>query len=93
MDKRCKDCIYKGYQENDPQEVWPFCMCKDKDLRIKLPDFWNYVHRYSLRYGLEHKIEKFPDESVLSCQMVQAGYNELYGTTCPHYKGVKNERV
>jgi hypothetical protein len=90
MDKRCKDCIYKGYQENDPQEVWPFCMCKDEDLRKKTAEYWNHIHKYSIRYGVEHKIKEFPKENVPSCQMVQAAYSELYGTTCPNYKGVAN---
>jgi hypothetical protein len=86
MDKRCKNCIYKGYQENDTQEAWPFCMCKDEDLRKKAAEYWNYIHRYSIRYGVEHKIKEFPKENVPSCQMVQAAYSELYGTSCPNIK-------
>ena len=91
MDRHCKDCIHKGYQENDLNKVWPFCTCKDKDLRVKLAEFWNYAHKYSIRSGIEHKLKEFPEESILSCQMVQAGYSEIYGTTCPNYKGVENE--
>ena len=89
MDRRCKDCIHKGYQENDLNKVWPFCTCKEEDLRTKLAEFWNYAHKYSIRSGMEHKLKEFPDESILSCQMVQAGYSEIYGTTCPNYEGVE----
>lgn len=91
MDKRCKNCIYKGYQENDLNETWPFCTCKDEDLRKKTAEYWNHIHKYSIRYGVEHKIKIFPEESCPSCQMVQAAYSELYGTACPNYKGAKNE--
>ncbi len=89
MDKRCKNCIYKGYQENDPQERWPFCMNKDEDLRKKAAEYWNLIHKYSIRYGVEHKIKIFPEDSSPCCQMVQAAYSELYGTTCPHQKEFK----
>ena len=87
MNKRCKDCAYKGYEERDKNEAWPFCMCKDLDLRKKTAEYWNHIHKYSIRYGVEHKIKEFPVESCPSCQMVQAAYSELYGTTCPNYRG------
>lgn len=87
MDKRCKDCVYKGYEERDKNKAWPFCTCKDEDLRKKAAEYWNYSHRYSIRYGVRHMIKEFPKESSPSCQMVQAAYSELYGTTCPNYKG------
>ena len=88
MDRRCKNCFYKGYEDHDTKEVWPFCTCKDEDLRKKTAEYWNYIHKYSIRYGTEHKIKEFPADSCPSCQMVQAAYSELYGTTCPHQKEV-----
>ena len=89
MDKRCKNCIYKGYDVQDSGELWPFCMCKDKDLRSKTAEYWNHINKYSVKYGTAHKIKEFPEDSVPACQMVQAAYSELYGTTCPHKKEYK----
>ena len=33
MEKRCQNCKYKVYEQVDTKEVWPFCACKDKELR------------------------------------------------------------
>jgi hypothetical protein len=65
-------------------------MCKDENLKNKDAEYCNHIHKYSIRYGVEHKIKEFPKENVPSCQMVQAAYSELYGINCPNYKGVAN---
>lgn len=86
MDKRCKDCIYKGYEESDKTETWAFCLCKDKDLRQKACDWLNYIDRYLIQYAVRDKYEQFPKNRVPSCQLVQGAYSELSGITCTQYK-------
>lgn len=85
MDKRCKDCQYKGYAEHDTNETWPFCLCADEDLRQVACEWLNYINRYSIKFGVKEKYKHFPKENVPSCQLVQASYQELYSKSCPNY--------
>lgn len=91
MDKRCKNCIHKGYQENDKNETWGFCLCKDKKLRQTTCEWLNHINRYSIKLGVKEKYKEFPKDNVPSCQLVQASYQELYGISCPHLKELKGE--
>ena len=52
MDKRCKDCKYKVYEENDVNEVWGFCSCMDKELREITNKHRKELNKYSAKYGL-----------------------------------------
>ena len=84
MEKRCKDCIYKGYEEQDKRRVWPFCTNQNEDLR-KVANEW------AIKIDSTKKRDKLPEEVKPSCQLVQAGYSELYNKVCPYYKGVEND--
>ena len=86
MDKRCGNCIHKGYRENDKNETWGFCLCKDEDLRQVACDWLNHINRYSIKFGVKEKYKQFPKDNVPSCQLVQASYQELYGISCPKKK-------
>lgn len=89
MDKRCGNCIHKGYQENDKNKTWGFCLCKDEDLRQVACDWLNHINRYSIKFSTEEKYKQFPKNEVPSCQLVQASYNELRGISCPKLKELK----
>ena len=52
MDKRCKDCKYKVYIDNDINEVWGFCSCMDKDLRDVTNKYHKELNKYSAKYGI-----------------------------------------
>ena len=47
MEKRCKDCKYKVYEENDVNEVWGFCSCMDKELRDITNKHRKELNKYS----------------------------------------------
>ena len=57
MDKRCKDCKYKVYIENDINEVWGFCSCMDKELR----DVTNKYHIESQLRELTEAVNKLKE--------------------------------
>lgn len=76
MQKRCKNCIYRGYEKRDKNEVWPFCMNESEEIR-KVATEWK--HKIDT---LSRKTE-IPKDRVFACAMVQAGYSELYNRECP----------
>ena len=86
MDKRWGNCIHKGYQENDKNETWGFCLCKDEDLRQVACDWLNHINRHSIKFGVEEKYKQFPKNEAPSCQLVQSSYSELRGISCPKLK-------
>lgn len=50
MDKRCKDCKYKVYEEADVNEVWGFCSCEELirlrgDIESQLKELAEEVNR------------------------------------------------
>ena len=85
MDKRCKDCKYKVYIENDINEVWGFCSCMDKKLREITNKHRKELNKYSAKYGLVKNSDSMPDNVFPSCQMVQSAYYEMYDCYCNYY--------
>ena len=73
MEKRCKDCKYKVYQKVDTKEVWPFCACKDKELRDITNNFMIEVNKSQMHTMLP------------SCQLVQSAYDILLDSRCDKY--------
>jgi hypothetical protein len=84
MDKRCTNCIHRGYVENNP--AWGFCTNENSEIRTVSVEWLNYIHRDSIRLGFEKKLTTIPEGNSPSCQLVQAGFSELYGKLCPYYK-------
>lgn len=73
MEKRCKDCKYKVYEKVDTKEVWPFCACKDKELR-------------NITNNLRIELNKYQMHNMLpSCQLVQSAYDILLDSSCDKY--------
>lgn len=94
MEKRCKDCTYKVYEENDVNELWGFCSCMDKELRDITNKHRKELNKYSDKYGYIKNGDKMPDNVLPSCQMVQSVYYELCDCYCNNYKSeVKNDRI
>lgn len=84
MDKRCTNCIHRGYVENNP--AWGFCTNENSEIRIVSAQWLNYIHRNSIKFGFEKKLKAIPEGSSPSCQLVQTGFSELCGKLCPYYK-------
>ena len=85
MDKRCKDCKYKVYIDNDINEVWGFCSCMDKDLRDITNKYHKELNKYSAKYGIAKDSNNMQDNFLPSCQMIQSAYYEMYDCYCNHY--------
>ena len=68
MDKRCKDCKYKVYIENDINEVWGFCSCMDKELRDVTNKYHKELNKYSAKYGIAKDNNNMQDNFFPSCQ-------------------------
>ena len=85
MDKRCKDCKYKVYIENDINEVWGFCSCMNKELRDVTNKYHKELNKYSAKYGIAKDSNNMQDNFFPSCQMVQSAYYEMYDCYCNHY--------
>ena len=75
MDKRCGTCKYKAYLANDMFHTYPFCTCEEAQLVG-----WEWhakIHRIPA-------LKEHRDNKRLACMMIQTGYNELYGKSCPY---------
>ena len=84
MEKRCQDCKYKVYEQVDTKKVWPFCACKDRELR----DITNKLRRELNKYQVQYHIrddKEMSDDILPSCQLVQSAYDILLNSHCNKY--------
>lgn len=86
MDKYCRGCKYQGFEENDTNEIWGYCTSKEAEPRKVAAKWANYIHRDAIKLGYQKKRKTIGDSKVPSCQLVQAGYSELYGKHCPYFE-------
>ena len=91
MDKHCKDCKYKVYEENDVNEVWGFCSCMNKELRDITNKYRKELNKYSTKYSLIKNSDSMPDNVFPSCQMVQSAYYEICDCYCNNYGGGRSK--
>lgn len=89
MDRYCRGCKYQGFEENDKNEIWGFCVSKEAEPRKVAAEWENYIHRDAIKFGYQKKKKTIEENKVPSCQLVQAGYNELYGKHCPYFEKEK----
>lgn len=85
MEKRCKNCKYKVYEEGDEKEVWAFCSCQDKGLRNITNKLRRKLNSYQIQYHIREDKE-MPDDVLPSCQLVQSAYDILLGVNCDKYQ-------
>ncbi len=86
MDRYCEGCKYRGFEENDPNEIWGFCLSKQEDLRKVAKDYDNWISRDSIRLGFKKKVISIDEDKVPSCQLVQSAYMKLRDIHCPFYE-------
>ena len=84
MEKRCKNCKYKVYEEGDKKNVWPFCSCQDKELRDITNKMMHKLNNSKIQYHIRDDKE-MSDDVLPSCQLVQSAYDILLDSRCDKY--------
>lgn len=84
MEKRCQDCKYRAYEQVDTKEVWPFCACRDKELRNITNKLRRELNKYQVQYHVRDD-KDMSDDTFPSCQLVQSAYDILLNSRCDKY--------
>ena len=92
MDRYCKDCIYKRYEDGNTRHDWGFCTCTEipKGEQVKLNPYRDKQFDHSDNYPAVLLSRMKPD-TVPSCMIVQSFYEGDCPWYCNTYKFIVKE--